>query len=146
MTISFFDQRPTAPAASLPVEPERVSAPPTENAWAVASFVLSSIGLAPLAIVCAHRALNEIKVYGGGGRRTAITSLVVSYLLVLVAASLFGLFLFQLPHLIASLSGVIKSLAGIVSTLNPSSAHGAPPAGDVSSLLGKLGGLAPTAP
>lgn len=111
------------------------------NAYAVAAFVLSSLGLAPLAIACAHRALKEIKLYGGGGRGTAITAMVFSYLVVILTIASTALFLAELPHLISTIEGSswLKSLKGITSLVNGSSA----PAGGASSptSLGNLGNL-----
>jgi hypothetical protein len=152
MSNSFSSKGAQAsPTSELPKQqqsqaPEpQAPAPLTTNAYAVAAFVLSSVGLAPLAIVCGHRALAEIKRFGGGGRRTAITAVVVSYLLLAVSAAAFAVFLIQLPHLIATLSGLgsgLKSLTGIASLLNPAAAPppGAPSLSILGPLLGSLGG------
>lgn len=76
-------------AAALPT----AEAPPAARTdpLAIAAFIASLIGLAPVAIVLGHIALRRIKAHQLGGRGLALIGLVLGYVsAALIAAVIIG--------------------------------------------------------
>lgn len=136
--MSFQQTAPTTPQ-----QPRPPLLPQTTNAWAVAASMLASMGIAPLAIICGHRALAEIKVTGEGGRKFAVSALVLSYTILIFVLGFFALGVIALFRLLADPagSGQIQSvLEMLMLTLNPAAAL------DPNTLLGTAPIPAVTAP
>jgi len=72
--------------------PVMAARPASTSGWAIASLILSIVGVSLLGVIFGHVALSQIKKSNGmvGGRGLAIAGLIIGYLGIAVALILVG--------------------------------------------------------
>lgn len=68
------------PVLERPAQVVLPAAKPQTSSWAIASLILALMGLGPVAVVCGHMALAEIKRGTAKGQWIAVLGLVLGYL------------------------------------------------------------------